>query len=111
MAWGILWLCFIVPRFSLIGITVATKTKQYTDINAVNELNLVEAMGKLKSYDPSLTDLNLNNHKEVTEDILMAVAENLRDNQHLKTLYLANTQMTDAACKVKHSESVKFERL
>lgn len=57
-------------------------------------------MGKLKSYDPSLTELNLNNHKEVTEDILMAVAENLMDNQHLKTLYLANTQMTDAVCKV-----------
>lgn len=101
MAYGIYYDNILLSQvFLFIGITVATKTKQYTDINAVNELDLVEAMGKLKSYDPSLTELNLNNHKEVTEDILMAVAENLMDNQHLKTLYLANTQMTDGVCKV-----------
>jgi len=82
------------------GITVATKTKQYTDINAINELDLDQALEQLKSYDSSLTELNLNNHKDLNEEKLLSVAENLKDNKHLKTLHLANTQMSDRICKV-----------
>ena len=83
------------------GITVATKTRQYTDVNAVNELDLDQALEQLRSFDESLTELNLNNHKDLNEEILLEVAKNLKTNKILKTLHVANTQMKDTVCKVK----------
>lgn len=84
------------------GITTATKVKQYVDVNAVNELNLEEALQKLKSSDTTLTELNLNNHKDVTEEVLLDVIAQLKGNSILKNLYLANTQMKDPVAKVSY---------
>lgn len=84
----------------ILGITTATKVKQYVDVNAVNELDINEAMQKLKSSDESLSELNLNNHKDLTEEILLDVIAHLKGNTILKKLYLANTQMKDPVCKV-----------
>ena len=91
---------FKVFKNILLGITKATKTKQFTDINAINELNLDAALNRLTSFDETLTELNLNNHKDITVEKLIIVANNLKTNKYLKTLYLANTQMTDSVCKV-----------
>lgn len=77
------------------GITQATKVKQYTDTKAVNELDLPDALSKLKEGDASLEELNLNNHPDMTEDILVEVVDNLKNNTSLKKLHLANTQMKD----------------
>ncbi|XP_066912396.1 tropomodulin-2-like [Clytia hemisphaerica] len=77
------------------GITKATKVKEYTDNEAVNELDMEEALAKLKAGDETLEELNLNNHQEVTEDILMDIVEHLKNNTSLKKLHLANTQMKD----------------
>ncbi|XP_065660559.1 tropomodulin-1 isoform X2 [Hydra vulgaris] len=82
------------------GITKATKTKQYTDINAINELDLDKALTRLTSFDETLTELNLNNHKDITVEKLTLIADNLKENKFLKTLLLANTQMTDSVCKL-----------
>ena len=54
-----------------------------------------EALAKLKAGDETLEELNLNNHQEVTEDILMDIVEHLKNNSSLKRLLLANTQMKD----------------
>ena len=54
-----------------------------------------EALAKLKAGDETLEELNLNNHQEVTEDILMDIVEHLKNNTSLKRLLLANTQMKD----------------
>ena len=78
----------------------STKFKKYTDINAVNELDLEKAMGQLEDKDPCLEELNLNNHKDVTQEVLCSVAKQLKTNRHLKRLYLANCRMTDPAGKV-----------
>ena len=73
----------------------STKFKKYTDINAVNELDIDKAMAQLENDDPDLVELNLNNHKDVTPEILSSVARKLRSNKFLKRLFLANCQMRD----------------
>ena len=70
------------------------------NLTAVNELDLEEAMQELNRNDPKLTTLNLNNHRDVTPEILGDVARLLRVNTNLEHLYLANTQMTDKTAKV-----------
>lgn len=65
-----------------------------TDLTAVNELDLDKAMKKLRRNEPGLTKLNMNNHNDVTPEILEEIAELMKKNTHLKTLELANTQMT-----------------
>jgi len=91
------------------GITKATKTKTYTDINAVNELDLDAALERLKSEDPTLTELNVNNHMDMDVDKLTTIANCIRDNKHLKTLYMANTIMPDRVCKIV-AESLKVNK-
>ena len=77
----------------------AAKIKK-PDLTAVNELDLKKAMDQLKSNNAKLTDLNLNNHQEVTIEVLEDVAKALNSNTSLKHLHLANTQMTDKTAKV-----------
>ena len=81
------------------GVVKAAKVKK-PDLTAVNELNLNKAMDQLKSNDPKLKNLNLNNHQEVTVGVLEDVAKALKSNTNLKHLQLANTQMTDKTAKV-----------
>lgn len=83
----------------MLGIVKAAKIKK-VDLTAVNELELEKAMDQLKSNDPKLTNLNLNNHREVTTEVLEDVAKALKSNTNLKHLHLANTQMTDMTAKV-----------
>ena len=81
------------------GVVKATKIKK-PDLTAKNELNVDEAMEKLKANDPSLVTLNLNNHADVTAEILEEVAKQLKTNTNLQHLFLANTRMTDRTAKV-----------
>jgi len=83
----------------MLGIVKAAKIKK-PDLTAVNELDLQKALDQLKSNDPKLTNLNLNNHREVTTEVLEDVAKALKNNTNLKHLQLANTQMTDMTAKV-----------
>lgn len=81
------------------GVVKAAKVKK-PDLTAVNELDLNKAMDQLKSNDPKLKNLNLNNHQEVTVGVLEDVAKALKSNTNLKHLQLANTQMTDKTAKL-----------
>ena len=81
------------------GIVKATKIKK-PDLTAKNELDIEEAMDKLKGNDPKLDTLNLNNHADVTPEILEEVIKQLETNTSLQRLYLANTRMTDRVAKV-----------
>ena len=83
----------------MLGIVKAAKIKK-PDLTAVNELDLQKALDQLKNNDPKLTNLNLNNHREVTTEVLEDVAKALKNNSNLKHLQLANTQMTDMTAKV-----------
>ena len=77
----------------------ASKLKK-ADLTAVNELDMEEALQQLNRNDPELTTLNLNNHMDVTPDVLGDVAKLLKVNTNLQDLQLANTQMTDKIAKV-----------
>ena len=79
----------------------SAKYKKYTDTNAVNELDIEKAMKELEVDDPNLIELNLNNHKDVTPEILSSVARKLKTNKYLKRLYLANCKMRDPIAQVK----------
>lgn len=81
------------------GVVKATKIKK-PDLTAVNELDLGKAMEQFKRNDAKLTNLNLNNHRDVTTEILEDVAKALKSNTNLKHLQLANTQMTDKTAKM-----------
>lgn len=81
------------------GIVKAAKIKK-PDLTAVNELDLEKALDQLKNNDAKLTNLNLNNHQEVTTVVLEDVAKALKNNTNLKHLQLANTQMTDKTAKL-----------
>ena len=90
----------------MLGIVKAAKIKK-PDLTAVNELDLEKAMGQLKRNDAKLTNLNLNNHRDVNTEILEDVAKALKSNTNLKHLHLANTQMTDKTAKVMFVLSVE----
>lgn len=81
------------------GVVKATKIKK-PDLTAVNELDMEKAVEQLKRNDAKLTNLNLNNHRDVTVEILEDVAKALKSNTNLKHLQLANTQMTDKTAKI-----------
>ena len=84
----------------VVGVVKSTKVKKYTDINAVNELDLEKALRELEENDPNLVELNLNNHKDVTPEVLSTVAKKLKTNRHVKRLFLANCRMRDPSAKV-----------
>jgi hypothetical protein len=68
----------------------------------VNELDLADALEKLKANDAELTDLNINNHKDIDKlNALDTIIECLPTNTHLKVLRMANTQMHDRHVKVR----------
>ena len=67
----------------------------------MNELDLADALEKLKSNDPNLTNLNVNNHKDINElNAVETIIQCIPDNTHLKILSMANTQMHDRHAKV-----------
>lgn len=78
---------------------VGTKQKKENDLNAINELDLADALEKLKSNDPNLTELNANNHKDINEEAIKSIIEGVSNNSHLKVLSLANAQIHDRHAK------------
>ena len=91
------------------GITQATKVKQYTDTKAVNELDLQDALSKLREGDVTLEELNLNNHPDMTEEILTEIVELMKNNTSVKKLLLANTQLKDPLAMVRFHLDKKTE--
>ena len=80
----------------------STKGKKDNNLNAVNELDLADALEKLKLNDPNLTSLNVNNHKDINDlNAIQRIIECLPDNTNLKILCMANTQMHDRHAKVR----------
>ena len=87
--------------FEFLEFVTGTKQKKDNSLYAVNELDLADALEKLKANDASLTDLNINNHKDINElNALKAIIECIPSNTHLKVLCMANTQMHDRHAKV-----------
>ena len=82
----------------------ASKQKKDPSLKAVNELDLANALQKLESNDPSLTNLNVNNHKDIDElDAINRIIECIPGNTNLNVLSMANTKMCDRHVKVRLS--------
>lgn len=98
-------LCTATIKFSstleFLEFVSGTKKKKDDSLNAVNELDLADALEKLKSNDPNLTDLNTNNHKDINEEAIQTIIECIPNNTHLKILSMANTQLHDRHAKVR----------
>ena len=93
---------FIVCAFKFLEFVSGTKQKKDNSLNAVNELDLADALEKLKSNDPNLTNLNINNHKDINElNAIEMIIECIPNNTQLKSLSMANTQMHDRHAKVR----------
>ncbi|KAF7695446.1 hypothetical protein HF521_007169 [Silurus meridionalis] len=54
-----------------------------------------DLLEQVRSDDPELTELNINNSDVIKTDTLIHFAEGLRSNTHIKTFALANTRADD----------------
>ncbi|KAF5891108.1 leiomodin-1-like, partial [Clarias magur] len=54
-----------------------------------------DLLEQVRSDDPELTELNINNSDVIKNDTLIQFAEGLRSNTHIKTFALANTRADD----------------
>ncbi|KAI2661610.1 Leiomodin-1 [Labeo rohita] len=54
-----------------------------------------DLLEQVRSDDPELTELNVNNSDAIKTDTLIQFAEGLRSNTHIKTFCLANTRADD----------------
>ncbi|KAL0185829.1 hypothetical protein M9458_017499, partial [Cirrhinus mrigala] len=54
-----------------------------------------DLLEQVRSDDPELTELNVNNSDAIKTDTLIQFAEGLRNNTHIKTFCLANTRADD----------------
>ncbi|ESO03969.1 hypothetical protein HELRODRAFT_111897 [Helobdella robusta] len=64
-----------------------------------NEVDIEDVIKKLEDNDKKLTELNLNNVKDLTIPDLVEVVAALKNNTHLTTLSMANTRATDKVIK------------
>ncbi|XP_052460112.1 leiomodin-1 [Carassius gibelio] len=54
-----------------------------------------DLLEQVRSDDPELTEINVNNSDAIKTDTLIQLAEGLRSNTHIKTFCLANTRADD----------------
>lgn len=64
------------------------------------EINIPEALVFIQKDDSSLRHLNLNNHSDLTPDVLSQLFEALADNTRLRKLELANVKLGDTEAEV-----------
>lgn len=62
-------------------------------------IQISEILKRLKRSDPTLTEIAMNNYKDV-ESVLIDIARLLKKNTYVTKLSVANTQMKPAVCLV-----------
>ncbi|KAJ3612313.1 hypothetical protein NHX12_020589, partial [Muraenolepis orangiensis] len=69
---------------------------QTADCNATGNPTVVDdVLERILSDDPELTEVNLNNIDDISQENLIRFAEALRSNSHVRTFSLANTRADD----------------
>uniref|UniRef100_A0A8C6MBQ6 Leiomodin-3 n=1 Tax=Nothobranchius furzeri TaxID=105023 RepID=A0A8C6MBQ6_NOTFU len=56
-----------------------------------NETNLESTLDKIRSNNPSVTEVNLNNIENIPKEMLLDYVNALKKNKHVKTFSIANT--------------------
>ncbi|ESO05905.1 hypothetical protein HELRODRAFT_105912 [Helobdella robusta] len=81
------------------SITKCEPCKQYENEPA-NDTDVELSLRKLIGNDATLTELNLNNIKEIPNELLLDIFNSLKSNTVLEKLHLANIGLTDKPAKV-----------
>lgn len=63
-------------------------------------VQISEILKRLKRKDPTLTEVSMNNYKDV-DSVLIEIAGLLKTNTHVTKISVANTQMKPAVCLVR----------
>ncbi|XP_074661359.1 tropomodulin-like isoform X2 [Tubulanus polymorphus] len=71
-----------------------------------NDTDVEASIQKLKGNDSKLTDLNLNNLKNISDERLFNLFDAMKKNKHLRTFSMANIQGSDKHVK-KLAEAIK----
>ncbi|XP_028399322.1 tropomodulin-2-like [Dendronephthya gigantea] len=80
------------------GVVEGKRPKSMPDmLQTPDTVQISEILKRLKKTDPTLTEIAMNNYKDV-ESVLIDIARFLRKNTHVKKLSVANTQMKPAVC-------------
>ena len=80
------------------GIVEGKRPKSMPDmLQTPDTVQISEILKRLKRNDPTLTEIAMNNYKDV-ESVLIDIARLLRENTYVKKLSVANTQMKPAVC-------------
>lgn len=88
----------IVPFLQ--GIVEGKRPKSMPDmLQTPDTVQISEILRRLKRSDPTLTEIAMNNYKDI-ESVLIDIAGFLKKNTHVKKLSVANTQMKPAICLV-----------
>lgn len=80
------------------GVAKAEELKLFED-EPPNDTDVEATLEQLKGNDSALTEVNLNNIKNISVERLVEFAEALAANTNLKKLHLANTRATDKVAK------------
>ena len=64
--------------------------------------DLEQVVESVRDDDPTLTDLNLNNHPLMTPEIIHQLLSALENNTHITKLSLANIKFNDDHAAVSH---------
>lgn len=76
------------------GVARSEKLQPVADLPP-NTTDVMQALQQLKSNDPKLKELNLNNMRSIPQDIFIGLLDALKTNTQLETLSAANTGITD----------------
>lgn len=80
------------------GITKATKPKVYP-MDPPNDTDPDETIKRVQENDPTLTDLNWNNIKNISDEKFEKLFEGLKTNTHLEVVSLVNVGLSDRAAQ------------
>lgn len=63
---------------------------------AGNPTAVAETLERIRLDDPAVSEVNLNNLQDITQETLLRFADALRANTHVRVFSLANTRATTA---------------
>ncbi|CAG5016201.1 unnamed protein product [Parnassius apollo] len=81
------------------GITKATKQKVYP-VDPPNDTDPDETIKRVVENDPTLTELNWNNIKNISDEKFAKLFEGLKSNTHLEVLSLVNVGLHDRSAEL-----------
>uniref|UniRef100_A0A8C6MFB0 Leiomodin-3 n=1 Tax=Nothobranchius furzeri TaxID=105023 RepID=A0A8C6MFB0_NOTFU len=73
-----------IPKLALNNIKMTSRPSG-------NETNLESTLDKIRSNNPSVTEVNLNNIENIPKEMLLDYVNALKKNKHVKTFSIANT--------------------